>query len=102
MKKTMFNAHDREFSPMDFPSVNYKEFLHEPYILEPILEPRFPVESASFGPSQAKPGQAKLSQAEPSTSSTTFTKLPVGMSFTALMGLLDSRGSSDSTVEKLS
>lgn len=55
---------------MDFPSVNYEESLHEPYIPELVLEPRFPVESTSSGPSQAEPSHAKTSLAKPSTSST--------------------------------
>lgn len=51
MEEMMFNAHERELPPMDFRAVNCEEFLHEPYIPEPILEPRFPVESVSSGPS---------------------------------------------------
>lgn len=96
MEKMMFNAHERELLPMDFPPVNY-ELLHKPYIPEPVLEPWFPVESLSSGPSQAEP-----SHAEPCMSSLIFIVLPTKMSFTTLMGLEDSHESSDSGVKKLS
>lgn len=97
LEEMILNAHERELPPMDLPPINYKEFLHEPYIPKPVPEPRFPVESASFDPSQPK-----QSQAEPSVSSLAFTELPVEMSFIALMGLETSRGSSDSAIKKLS
>lgn len=42
-----------------------------------------------------------MSQAEPRISSPVFIELPAGLSFTALMGLEDSCGSSNSAVEKL-
>lgn len=61
MEEMMFNAHEKELPPMDFPLVNYEELLPEPYILKPVLEPRFLVESASFGPTQAEPSQAEPS-----------------------------------------
>lgn len=55
-----------------------------------------------FGASQPELGQAESSQAEPSTSSAAFTKLPDRISFIALMGQEDSRGLSDSAIKKLS
>lgn len=72
-------------SPMELLSLNYDEFLYEPSVQEPVLELRFPVESASFGLLQPRP-----SQAESSTSSPVFIKLPTELSFTVLMGLEDS------------
>lgn len=68
--------------PVDFPLVNCEELPHEPYIPDPVLEPRLSVESASSEPLQAKP-----SQTEPNTSSAPFPQLPTSVSFTALMGM---------------
>lgn len=53
---------------IDVAPINCEELLHEPYILEPILKPRFSVESTSLGPLQVKPSHAEPSQAELSTS----------------------------------
>lgn len=44
---------------MDLSLVNYEEFLHEPYIPEPVFEPRFLLESAL---SQVMPSQAHRQQ----------------------------------------
>lgn len=85
----MLNVHERELPPTELPPINYEEFLHDPCILKPVLEPRFFVESAPSKPSQPEQSQTKLS-----TSPLAFTELHAGMSFTALMGLEDSRGSS--------
>lgn len=86
---------------MDLRSVNYEELLDESYIPKPILEARFPVESASSEPSQAEPSQAEPSQAELSTSSMALTELRTGMSFTILMGKEVSIGSTDFAIWKL-
>lgn len=51
LEEMMFNAHEQELTPMELPPINYEEFLHEPYIPERVLKPRFLVESASSGPS---------------------------------------------------
>lgn len=91
------NGHECELLRMELPPANYDEFLYEPHVPEPVLEPTFLVESASSGQLQPEP-----SQAEPSRSSPAFTELPARLSFTALMGLKFSRVSSDSAVRKLS
>lgn len=76
---------------MDLLPINYDEFIYEPYTPEPVQEPRFHADGNWFSLLQFEPMRAKSDMSTPS-----FTELLVGLSFTTMMGLEDSCGSSDS------